>query len=176
MIVHIPAPGWPHGIGMSQHRSADCVAERRQRRRNETCCRAREPRASRLRLREQGPSALAPWALLPRARQPYFRVRPQGPHRKGEHREPDNESGTHADAHHDNGGGVSGSGRGHGVGSDVPAAEHSPGVLGGQRRNVRRHGVRAALRHDHRAERLLHDHPGKQGWRRWPYHHLRADR
>ena len=68
-------------------------------------------------------------------------------------------------------------GRGPGVGEALPAAEHSLAVHGsGQRRHAARQGVRAAPRSHHRAQQLLRDHRGEQGWRRWRHGHLRADR
>ena len=74
-------------------------------------------------------------------------------------------------------GGDGGGGRRPRVGEALPAAEHSPAVLGsGQRRHAGGRRLRAALRADHRAEQLLRDHRGEQGWRRWPHSHLRADR
>ena len=91
--------------------------------------------------------------------------------------ETDDQSGVHARGHGDNGGGAGGGGRGPGVGEALPAAEHSPAVLGrAHQRHAGRHGLRAALRSHHRAGRLLRDHRGEQGRRRWRHGHLRGDR
>ena len=98
-------------------------------------------------------------------------------HRRRINGETDNESDYHAGVHDDNGGGVSAV-AGPGVGEALPPRPSiGTSWLGSaHQRRATRQRIRAAPAVHHGAERLLRDHRGEQGWRRWSHSHLRADR